>query len=94
MNKITIYRNGSDILINYNGNDFLFSFSVLNDILNEDGLPCKLSIINISGYFVTKICTVLRNNGMQAKSFNAFSNSNVSSKYIIKVKEKNLEKIR
>lgn len=92
MNKIIIYKGVDSIYMLHNDKYYFFSYELLNNILNENGIPCKIELLNVDSRTLNKICNELRKNDLDVKSFNAFTGKNEKNKYIIKVKEKNKEK--
>ncbi len=92
MSKIVILKEEEKLIINVDDNNYLFSYNNLLNIINEAGLPNKIVTYGLNGTFVSKMCNILRNNGVDAKSFNAFNDKDKPIKFIIKVKEKTNEK--
>lgn len=88
MGKIVIYKGTDNIYISYDEKYYFFSYEVLNNIINDNGLPCKINLINIDSAMLNKICNTLRKKDLDVRSFNAFTDKNEKNKYIIKVREK------
>lgn len=92
MGKIVIYKGTDNIYISYDEKYYFFNYEVLNNVINDNGLPCKITLLNLDSNFLNKVCNTLKKNNLDVKSFNAFTDN--KSKYIIKVKEKVKENVK